>query len=514
MRRRFAVAVALLVLMSSLVAGPVAAQAPDLGAIPSGSQPEETPGLGGPLTPGPDRGTPAAPDANGRIAFVRSPSDDLTSGLWSMTSTGSDQLQLTPGGSGYGDFDPAYSPGGTMIAFARDQSDANEPAEDAFPDIFVMRADGTGVKRLTDTAVGDYSPDWTPDGSRIVFTRNGSGVNVDIYSMKIDGTDVRRLTTNAASDRDPSVSPDGKRIAFSSDRRGSDDIYTMNMDGSGVTLLTTAQGPDTYPDWSPDGAKIAFTSGRTGNLEIFAMDADGSDQVNLTNHPSSFDLRPTWSPDGTQIAFYGFVPGSPTYDIDVMPATGGTPTAIGATANKETSPDWQAVPAFPLVDARFSTFKADIEWVFNEGITKGCSAERYCPTDAVTREQMAIFLDRALALPTTTTDYFGDDTGRTGEAAINRVAAAGITSGCSTGHYCPTDTVPRGAMASFLARAFALPATSTDYFSDDNGTTHESNINKVAAAGITSGCSPTTYCPSADVTRGQMAAFLRRALTD
>ena len=156
----------------------------------------------------------------------------------------------------------------------------------------------------------------------------------------------------------------------------------------------------------------------------------------------------------TQIAFYGFVPGSPTYDIDVMPATGGTPTAIGATANKETSPDWQAVPAFPLVDARFSTFKADIEWVFNEGITKGCSAERYCPTDAVTREQMAIFLDRALALPTTTTDYF----------------------------------------------------------SDDNGTTHESNINKVAAAGITSGCTPTTYCPSADVTRGQMAAFLRRAL--
>ena len=55
--------------------------------------------------------------------------------------------------------------------------------------------------------------------------------------------------------------------------------------------------------------------------------------------------------------------------------------------------------------------------------------------------------------------------------------------------------VTRGAMASFLARAFALAPTATDYFSDDNGTTHESNINKVAAAGITTGCTPTTYCP-------------------
>jgi glucose/arabinose dehydrogenase len=163
-------------------------------------------------------------------------------------------------------------------------------------------------------------------------------------------------------------------------------------------------------------------------------------------------------------------------------------------------------------DIASSSFIDDIHWILYEGITTGCTATKYCPTADVTREQMAIFLDRALHLPTTSTDYFSDDTGRTGEAAINRVAAAGITSGCATGQYCPTDKVTRGAMASFLARAFALPATATDYFTDDTGTTHESNINKVAAAGITSGCTPTTYCPSADVTRGQMAAFLRRAL--
>jgi hypothetical protein len=68
-------------------------------------------------------------------------------------------------------------------------------------------------------------------------------------------------------------------------------------------------------------------------------------------------------------------------------------------------------------------------------------------------------------------------------------------------------------MATFLARALDLPATTTDYFTDDTGTTHEANINRVAAAGITKGCSPTTYCPAANVTRGQMAAFLHRAVT-
>jgi hypothetical protein len=69
-------------------------------------------------------------------------------------------------------------------------------------------------------------------------------------------------------------------------------------------------------------------------------------------------------------------------------------------------------------------------------------------------------------------------------------------------------------MASFLARAFALPTTATDFFSDDTGSTHETDINRVAAAGITTGCGPSAYCPSGIVTRGQMAAFLHRALVE
>ena len=169
-------------------------------------------------------------------------------------------------------------------------------------------------------------------------------------------------------------------------------------------------------------------------------------------------------------------------------------------------------PPTPFTDIAGSSFKADIEWLYDSGITKGCSATLFCPDASVTRGQMAAFLDRALSLPSTTTDFFTDDNGTTFEANINRLAASGITKGCTATTFCPTATVTRGQMAAFLDRAFALPATTTDFFTDDNGTTFEANINRLAASGITTGCSATTYCPTAEVTRGQMAAFLHRAL--
>jgi hypothetical protein len=69
-------------------------------------------------------------------------------------------------------------------------------------------------------------------------------------------------------------------------------------------------------------------------------------------------------------------------------------------------------------------------------------------------------------------------------------------------------------MASFLSRAFDLPSTSTDHFVDDEGLSHEAAINRLASSGITSGCAADRFCPTGVVTRGQMAAFLRRAMTD
>jgi glucose/arabinose dehydrogenase len=170
------------------------------------------------------------------------------------------------------------------------------------------------------------------------------------------------------------------------------------------------------------------------------------------------------------------------------------------------------VIAPPFSDVTTSKFLDDIMWLYNEGITSGCGQDRFCPQDDVTRAQMATFLTRALDLPPAGGDFFTDDEGNTHEANINRIAAADITTGCATNRFCPDNEVNRGAMATFLDRALDLPSTSQDFFDDDEGNMHEGAINRIAAAGITTGCGGGNYCPRAVVTRGQMAAFLHRAL--
>ena len=166
-------------------------------------------------------------------------------------------------------------------------------------------------------------------------------------------------------------------------------------------------------------------------------------------------------------------------------------------------------PAYPFTDV--DGFENEIAWLYREGITGGCTATRYCPNNSVTRGQMAAFLNRALGLPGTTADFFDDDDGTTFEGDINRLAAAGITGGCATRRYCPNANVSREQMASFLTRAFGLPPSSKDFFTDDESSIHEGSINAMAAAGITGGCTATHYCPTAKVNREQMAAFLYRA---
>lgn len=174
-----------------------------------------------------------------------------------------------------------------------------------------------------------------------------------------------------------------------------------------------------------------------------------------------------------------------------------------------------------FTDDNGSTFEGDIDAIADAGITKGCNPPadtHYCPDRSVTRGQMAAFLRRALDLPSPNKDFFIDDNSSIFEGDINAIAEAGITKGCNppdNTRFCPTDEVDRGQMAAFLRRSNDLPSSNTDYFADDDFSTFEDDINAIADAGITKGCNPpdnTFYCPSRDVTRGEMAAFLRRAL--
>ncbi len=178
-------------------------------------------------------------------------------------------------------------------------------------------------------------------------------------------------------------------------------------------------------------------------------------------------------------------------------------------------------PGGTFTDDNGNVHEGNIEAIAAEGITRGCNPpvnDNYCPSTSVTRGQMAAFLTRALGLSTPTADFFTDDDGTTFEADINAVAAAGITRGCNppdNDEFCPSQAVTREQMAAFLRRAFNYPATATDYFTDDGLSVFQTDINAIAAAGITMGCNPPandSYCPTAVVKRDQMASFFARAL--
>jgi subtilisin family serine protease len=161
------------------------------------------------------------------------------------------------------------------------------------------------------------------------------------------------------------------------------------------------------------------------------------------------------------------------------------------------------------------TLADDIERLAFAGITDGCTPGRYCPAQPVTRGQMATFLSRAIDRPPTDADFFTDDEASSHEAGINRLAQAGIARGCTADSFCSNDPVTRAQMAAFISRALDLPSIGIDAFSDDDGDIHEAAINALASVEITSGCDagqPERFCPGDTVSRAQMAAFLVRMI--
>ena len=150
----------------------------------------------------------------------------------------------------------------------------------------------------------------------------------------------------------------------------------------------------------------------------------------------------------------------------------------------------------------------------------GCGGGRLCPNEAIPRWEMAVALVRVVdgqEPAAVRSSRFSDvAAGRWWAAHTERLAGLGVTAGCATGplRYCPDDTVTRAQTASFLKRAFSLPAAVPAGFADTAGSVHEADIDALYAAGITAGCStgPLKYCPGDTVTRAQMASFLSRAV--
>lgn len=179
-------------------------------------------------------------------------------------------------------------------------------------------------------------------------------------------------------------------------------------------------------------------------------------------------------------------------------------------------------PGGSFYDDQGSVHESSIEGLAASGITRGCRGEVpvFCPERPVTRGEMAAFLDRALDLGESASErYFTDIDDSIFADSIDRLAAAGITYGCNppaNSRFCPDQAVSRGEMATFLDRALQLePASEPAGFTDISDSVHQVGIANIAAVGITKGCNPpdnTRFCPRDPVIRAQMASFLVRAL--
>jgi hypothetical protein len=271
------------------------------------------------------------------------------------------------------------------------------------------------------------------------------------------------------------------------------------------TNATIANNLTDGPIWQRDGASAT----RQGNI----TDA----QPNWFVAPDDGDLHLSVAATAAIDAATGPAVVNDDFDGHFRPV--GAAADIGADeygSTEETPPSgFRDVPPGHL-------FETEITWLADRGVTKGCNPpvnDLYCPDEAVTREQMATFLVRALDLPASTANPFTDTSGSVHVANINSLAAAGITKGCNppaNDRFCPTDPVTRGEMAAFLVRAFGLSGDMGGArFVDDDGSVFELDIERLAAAGITKGCNPPVndrFCPGNAVLRGQMAAFLYRAL--
>jgi|GEM_PF-1053380 len=164
-------------------------------------------------------------------------------------------------------------------------------------------------------------------------------------------------------------------------------------------------------------------------------------------------------------------------------------------------------------------FYTEISKLYARGITSGCGGGSFCPNAVVTREQMAIFIIKALGLPNPPTpdkQRFGDvPPTRSGYAFIEELARRGITVGCGNGGFCPDDQVTREQMAIFLIRALGEfnPATPVKprFIDVPQSKAGYPFIEELSRRGITQGCGGNFFCPDSPVTRGQMAAFLVRA---
>ena len=300
--------------------------------------------------------------------------------------------------------------------------------------------------------------------------------------------------------------------------RSVDDSWSADVD----------PGPSRYEGWSCSASNSAVASYLDSGVSRITAVAEGGGR---TKGGTPYLLRVKGlDGDGNVVGVdwsgptKGIAGASLRYDADrrvglsvecPVRATKTNPSGEGTLPSQQLS----RVGLAPFVDDDGSVHETNIARVAAAGITAGCSAngKRFCPADALRRDQMATLLMRSFEElePIDGTRFSDTPEGNIHTPAINAIFEAGITNGCAPEKYCPRDSVTRAELATFLVRAIdgLEPADGTRFSDVAEGSTHAGTIAALADAGITNGCGGDKYCPHRAVTRQEMASLLVRALT-
>ena len=217
-------------------------------------------------------------------------------------------------------------------------------------EIFTLDVTSESVPVRINAGNVSRDPSPSPDGTQLVFAVSQQNITGgwqhDLYIVNRNGMNMRWLTRADGMEEQPQWSPDGSKILFTADGDGKTDLYTINVDGTGLVNVTagvTQLSSKLDPAWSPNGSRIAFVGVQGSSYKVWTIGSDGTDARQVTTDAAGFDTQPTFSPDGQQIAFVRYNVAAPANGDDIMlvSANGGTPTRL-ALPGDQRAPAWSA----------------------------------------------------------------------------------------------------------------------------------------------------------------------------
>jgi Tol biopolymer transport system component len=281
----------------------------------------------------------AFPGENGQIAYARSFKHGLEIFSANPRTGKSERLTSTAilSGDTMAAGHPSFGPDGKRIVFTN--AVQTKRIGGRRNDVYVMRADGSHIKRLTQTEAGESLPAFSADGSKVAYSLGGK-----TYVVNANGAGGRTELTAALPNGGigATFSPDGTKVAVASSDGGDSDIFVMNADGTDPVNVTAASPDAEYsPDFSPDGTRLAFISDRNDSYgDLFTMAVDGSDVVSVAANDGVETSAPAYSPDGEQIAYESRENSRGAIGVFVIDADGGTPAKLPRAGAVSEEPTW------------------------------------------------------------------------------------------------------------------------------------------------------------------------------